>query len=195
VAHGKPFSIPEWGVVARTDGHGGGDNPYYIQKMFEFISDPANYVQFSVLFDFNAPEANYHLSGLDGVTAFPQAAAKFRELFGAATVPAPAPTPAPAPAPAADQTQPSVQLDLPAAGTMIKRRSTITMEATASDNVGVAAVEFSVNGRLVCRVLTSPYRCSASVGNKNESSYALTARAVDAAGNAASYSRTYSAAR
>jgi hypothetical protein len=196
LAHAKPFAIPEWGVVARADGHGGGDNPYYIQKMYEFISDPGNYVQFSVLFDVKAPEANYHLSGLDAPTAFPQGAAKFRQLFGAASVPAPTPTPIPTPtAPPADVTPPSVFLNLPAAGTMIARRSTVTLEATASDNTAVAAVEFSVNGRLVCRVTTSPYRCTTSVGSKNESSYVLTSRALDAAGNAASYSRTYSAAR
>jgi hypothetical protein len=193
VAHGKPLAIPEWGIVARSDGHGGGDNPYYIQKMYEFLSDPGNYVQFSSLFDFNAPEANYELSGLDGTLAFPQAAAKFRQLFGAAT-PAPAPVPAPAPAPG-DVTPPTVFLSVPAAGSLIARRSTITMEASATDNVGVAAVEFSVNGRLACRVVASPFRCTASVGNKNESAYTITSRAVDAAGNAASYSRTYGAAR
>ncbi|HUQ76732.1 MAG TPA: Ig-like domain-containing protein [Burkholderiales bacterium] len=199
VTHGKPFALPEWGVVARTDGHGGGDNPYFIQKMYEFIADPANYVQFSVLFDANAPEANYNLSGLDAATAFPQAAAKFRQLFATVTAPTPTPAPvpvpvpAPAPTPAADATPPSVALGTPPAGTVIRRRSTVTMEASASDNVGVVAVEFSINGRLACRVLTSPYRCSASVGNKNDTTYTLTARALDAAGNAASYSRTYSA--
>lgn len=30
-AHKKPFSIPEWGVWNQASGHGGGDNPYYIQ--------------------------------------------------------------------------------------------------------------------------------------------------------------------
>jgi hypothetical protein len=194
VAHGKPMAIPEWGVVARSDGHGGGDNPYYIQKMHEFVSDPGNYVQFSVLFDASAPEANYQLSGLDGTSAFPLAAAKFRQLFGAVTAPAPAPAPQPAPPPG-DATPPTVFLTLPTAGTTVARRATVTMEADASDNVGIAAVEFSVNGRLACRVVSSPYRCAASVGNKNEASYTLTARAVDAAGNATSYSRTYAAAR
>ena len=192
VAHGKPFAIPEWGVVARTDGHGGGDNPYFIQKMYEYIADPGNYVQFSVLFDVNAPEANYHLSGLDAPTVFPQAAGVFRQLF-AAVVPTPTPTPTPTPAPTPDSTPPSVFLTLPTAGTIVARRSSVTMEASASDNTSVAAVEFSINGRLACRVTASPYRCSASVGNKNESSYVLTARALDPAGNAASYSRTYSA--
>ena len=195
LARGKPLGIPEWGLVLRSDGHGGGDNPYFIQKMHEFISNPANYVQFQALFDVRAPEADYHITGLDQPTLFPQGAAKFRELFGVAAAPVPAPVPAPSPAPAPDLTPPSVSLDLPVAGTIIRRRATVTMEATASDNVGVAAVEFSINGRLACRVTTAPYRCSASVGNRNESNYVLAARAIDGAGNAASYSRIYTAGR
>jgi hypothetical protein len=193
LAHGKPFAIPEWGLYTRSDGHGGGDNPYYMQKMHEFIADPANYVQFNVYFDVKAPDGDHHISGLDAATAFPQAAAKYKQLFGAAAVTAPVPAPAPAPAP--DVTPPSVLLSLPAAGTTIGRRSTVTMEATASDNVSVVSVRFLVNGQLACRVVTSPYRCSASVGAPKNGTYTLTARAVDAAGNAASYSRTYSVKR
>jgi len=188
LSHGKPLAIPEWGLYTRSDGHGGGDNPYYIQKMHEFISDPGNYVLFHVYFDVNAPDGDHHISGLDAPTGFPQGAGAFRQLFGAAATPAPAPTPA-------DASPPTVFLSLPAAGSTIARRSAITMEASASDDVAVAAVEFSINGRLACRVTSAPYRCSASVGNRNESSYVLTARAVDTAGNAASYTRTYGAAR
>ena len=191
LARGKAFAIPEWGLYTRPDGHGGGDNPYYIEKMHQFIADPANAVLFHVYFDVKAPDGDHHISGLDAPTAFPSGAAKFRQLFGAATAPVPAPAPAPAP----DVTPPSVVLDRPVAGTIIKRRSTVTMEATASDNVGVASVEFSINGRLACRVTAVPYRCTASVGNRNDPNYVLTARAVDGAGNAASYSRTYTAGR
>ena len=46
VAHGKQLSIPEWGVWGRADGHGGGDNPFYIAKMHEFMTDPANRVAY-----------------------------------------------------------------------------------------------------------------------------------------------------
>jgi hypothetical protein len=191
LAHGKLLAIPEWGLYTRPDGHGGGDNPYYIQKMYEFISNPANSVLFHVYFDVKASDGDHHISGLDQPTAFPQAAAKHRQLFGAAI---PVVT-APAPAPAADRTPPSAYLTQPAAGTVLRRRTTITMEANASDNVGVAAVEFSIDGRLACRVTASPYRCRASTGSAAQSRYTLTARAVDAAGNAASYSRTYSGAR
>ena len=69
----------------------------------------------------------------------------------------------------------------------------MTMEASASDNVGVVRVEFSVNGRVACRATTTPYRCSASVGSNRVSSYVLTARALDAAGHSATHSRTYAA--
>ena len=45
-AHGKPMAFPEWGLLVRSDGHGGGDNPYFIQKMHDFFMDPANNVVF-----------------------------------------------------------------------------------------------------------------------------------------------------
>ncbi|HEX6154792.1 MAG TPA: Ig-like domain-containing protein, partial [Burkholderiales bacterium] len=103
--------------------------------------------------------------------------------------------PVAAPTPPGDMTPPSVFLSRPVAGTSIRRRSSVTVEATASDNVGVVRVEFSVNGRVACRATASPYRCSASIGSNRESSYTVTARAIDAAGHSASHSRTYSAAR
>ena len=36
---GKGFSLPEWGLYSGTDwkGHSGGDNPYYIKKMYGFF--------------------------------------------------------------------------------------------------------------------------------------------------------------
>ncbi|HWM41263.1 MAG TPA: glycosyl hydrolase, partial [Burkholderiales bacterium] len=41
-AHGKPLAFPEWGMLARQDGRGGGDNTYFVQKMRDFFMDPAN---------------------------------------------------------------------------------------------------------------------------------------------------------
>jgi len=187
-AHGKPFALPEWGLYTRSDGHGGGDNPYYIEKMQQFIADPANTVLFHVYFDVKAPDGDHHISGLDAVSAFPQSAAKFRQLFGAVSAPTTVQT-----TPPPDMTPPSVYLNRPTAGSTIRRGSTVTMEASASDNVGVVRVEFSVNGRVACRATTTPYRCSASVGSNRVSSYVLTARALDAAGHSATHSRTYAA--
>jgi Glycosyl hydrolase family 26 len=86
-AHGKPIAFPEWGVITRPDGHGGGDNPYYIQKMHEFITNPANKVVFHALFN-TSSDLDHRLNGPTyydnpgGSTRFPEAAARFKELFG-----------------------------------------------------------------------------------------------------------------
>ncbi len=89
-AHNKPLTYPEWGLAIRPDGHGGGDNTYFIEKMYEWIS--ANNVAFHNYFEFNGADGILHT--LTGNTAFPQGAAKFRELFGTgASVPATEPPP------------------------------------------------------------------------------------------------------
>lgn len=83
--HGKPFAIPEWGVFDRPDGHGGLDNPYFIEKMHAFINDPANGVYFHCYFDVQAGDGKHQLStGIRGDerTEFPHAATRFKELFG-----------------------------------------------------------------------------------------------------------------
>jgi hypothetical protein len=48
--HGKPLAIPEWGMVdsSMEKRSFGGDNPFYIRKMFEFITDPGNRVLFQI---------------------------------------------------------------------------------------------------------------------------------------------------
>ena len=33
-SHHKQLSMPEWGLALRSDGHGGGDDPYYLQQMW-----------------------------------------------------------------------------------------------------------------------------------------------------------------
>jgi len=82
---GKPLAIPEWGVNKREDGHGGLDNPLFIERMHAFIAERANNVAFHCYFDVNAPDGHHQLSpgksGNENV-AFPKSAAKFRVLFG-----------------------------------------------------------------------------------------------------------------
>jgi hypothetical protein len=93
-AHGKPLAFPEWGATIKSDGHGGGDNPYYIQKMHEFIANPANNVLFHSYFNLSA----WSQVGMDhritqatvydnpsGPTQMPNAAARYRQLFGPGT--------------------------------------------------------------------------------------------------------------
>lgn len=81
VRHGKPLAVPEWGVAIRDDGHGGGDNPFFIRRMHDFITNPANDVVFHVYFDVMAGDGAHQLSGRS--SPFPEAAAAYRELFGA----------------------------------------------------------------------------------------------------------------
>ena len=62
---------------------------------------------------------------------------------------------------------------------------TITLNATASDNVGVASVEFFIDGVSRGSDTTSPYSLGFNSTTLTNGTHALTARAVDAAGNAA----------
>jgi len=83
--HKKPFCLPEWGIHMPKDKHGGGDNPFFVEQMQRFIADPANNVYFHCYFDVTAPDGAHQLSpGKNGceTTRFPQAAAKFKALFG-----------------------------------------------------------------------------------------------------------------
>jgi hypothetical protein len=276
VAHGKPMAIPEWGLVTRSDGHGGGDNPFFMQKMYEFIMDPNNHVVFHAYFDVTwSATDNFRISPPSN--SFPVSSPMYKQMFGAVAANAApkvsitspgngqtvsgtiayaanatddvavsrvdffidstvvlrdsngpyggsldttaladgghtlkavaydaqgasattqisfttlnrAPTPR-------DTTAPSVSLTAPVAGTVIRRHSTVTLAASASDDVGVAFVDFLVNDRLVCRASTAPYRCSWNTGSRHPNSYAITARARDAAGNVSQSSYVYRAAR
>ncbi len=109
VTHNKLLSIPEWGVWNRPDGHGGGDNPLYISKMYDFVHAAENRVGFQIYFDVNWSDGGHQISDVNGTgsdtsaqhnyaTQYPDSAARYKALFGAAPVSAPTPTPTPAPA-------------------------------------------------------------------------------------------------
>ena len=97
-AHGKPMTFPEWGIAHRRDGHGGGDAPYFIERMYEWIR--ANPVAYHNYFEFADPSIDSKLFA----GSSPRAAKRFVELFGASSTgrpldgAAPAPTSATAPA-------------------------------------------------------------------------------------------------
>ncbi|GLY31157.1 glycosyl hydrolase [Kineosporia sp. NBRC 101731] len=73
---GKPMSLPEWGLWERQDGHGGGLDLWYLQKMGEFIADPDNGVAYQAYFEFNGDDGPHKL-----MTTYPDAAETFRGLF------------------------------------------------------------------------------------------------------------------
>jgi hypothetical protein len=83
------MAFPEWGVIIRSDGHGGGDNPHFIQRMHEFIMDPRNNVVFHTYFDVSSRGTHDHRitdptdkDNPGGPTRMPNAAALFKRLFG-----------------------------------------------------------------------------------------------------------------
>lgn len=82
-----------------------------------------------------------------------------------------------------DTIAPTVSITNPANNATVARRSTVTITATASDNVGVTRVEFSVNGALQCADATAPYSCNWNVPNAKNQTFQLQARALDQAGN------------
>jgi hypothetical protein len=76
-AHDKPLTLPEWGESIRSDGHGVGDDPYFINQMKAWIDSHnvafANY--------FNSDQAASQYDALtDG--KFPNALSAFASDFG-----------------------------------------------------------------------------------------------------------------
>lgn len=88
VAHNKPFTIPEWGLsnYAPWDGL---DNPYYVEKMYDYIHDTAKGVYYHSYFNIT-DKTSGQINGYHGVTQFvgenaiyfPVASVRFRQLFG-----------------------------------------------------------------------------------------------------------------
>jgi glycosyl hydrolase family 26 len=73
---GKRMTFPEWGLTLREDGHGGGDDPYFIQQMAAWIA--SNHVAYHVYFEFDASDGAHRLM----TGRFPSGAAVFRQQFG-----------------------------------------------------------------------------------------------------------------
>jgi regulation of enolase protein 1 (concanavalin A-like superfamily) len=86
-----------------------------------------------------------------------------------------------------DATAPTVTVTSPAAGSTVS--GSITLAATATDNVGVASVQFRVNGSSVGTADTAaPYATTWSTTGLAAGTYTVTAVASDAAGNQATSS-------
>jgi hypothetical protein len=77
-AHGKRFAVPEWGLVRSTGG--GGDNPFYIEKMHELFSANADILAYEAYYN-NAEENNVR-SSLHNPILNPHASRRYLQLFG-----------------------------------------------------------------------------------------------------------------
>lgn len=81
-----------------------------------------------------------------------------------------------------DITPPTVTLS--SSSTSVTSAGTITLSATAADNIGVARVEFRDGTTLLSTDTSAPYSASVGLTSTNNGTHSYTARAFDAAGNA-----------
>jgi hypothetical protein len=76
-SQGVPIALSEWGVTIRTDGHGLGDDPLYVDNMISWMTNRANRVAYESYFDYNTlpsgGDTNAELTGGD----FPNSLAAF----------------------------------------------------------------------------------------------------------------------
>jgi chitodextrinase len=100
------------------------------------------------------------------------------DIVALSTIAAPAPTPTP------DTTPPTVSMTAPAASSTVA--GTVTISASATDNVGVVGVQFKLDGaNLGAEVIAAPYTTSWNTTVAAAGAHTLTALARDAAGNTA----------
>jgi hypothetical protein len=75
-ANGKPMAFCEWGLAIRSDGHGLGDDPYFVNQMVSWMEN--NDVTFESYFDANSGGVNSLITG----GSFPNSLAAFRADLG-----------------------------------------------------------------------------------------------------------------
>jgi hypothetical protein len=80
-----------------------------------------------------------------------------------------------------DTTAPTVSVTTPATGATVS--GTVSVAASASDNIGVSKVEFYVNSVLAATDTASPYTYSWNTALVSNGTYSVMAKAYDAAGN------------
>jgi len=82
-----------------------------------------------------------------------------------------------------DVTKPSVTITSPAAGTAVTTAQTLTVAATAQDNIGISKVEFYDGAVLKATDTVAPYSFDWAVTDASNGTHSLAAKAYDAAGN------------
>ena len=80
-----------------------------------------------------------------------------------------------------DTSAPTTSITAPSAGSTVS--GTVTLSASASDNVGVTRVDFVVDGQPVGSDTTAPYSLSWDTNTVGNGSHSVVARALDAGGN------------
>jgi hypothetical protein len=174
LSHGKPLAFPEWGVITRSDGHGGGDNPYFVQKMQEFIFNPANYVAFHAYFNITNTKVDSRLTystaydNPTGSTRFPNSAARFKQLFGAAS---------------------SLTFTAPAAGATISGSFSDSSGCEVT-GTGIARVVFFMDTTQLNTEYSGPWQCKLDTRKFANGTHTLRATAYNSAGAATTVTRS-----
>jgi hypothetical protein len=83
-----------------------------------------------------------------------------------------------------DTTAPTVGITAPVANTTITGTS-VTIQAGASDNIGVTKVEFYIDNNIISTDTSEPYAATLDSTKQTNGNHTLTAKAYDAAGNVA----------
>jgi Glycosyl hydrolase family 26 len=77
-SHGKPLAFTEWGVAIRSDGHGLGDDPYFVSQMISWMQNPSDNVAYESYFDSDSGGTNSLITG----GSFPNSLAAFTAGLG-----------------------------------------------------------------------------------------------------------------
>ena len=84
--------------------------------------------------------------------------------------------------PVPNATPPTIAITSPVGCALVQEKSTVTISATASDNIGVTRVEFYVNGQLIYSDITPSCVSASKVSAAPGRIYQLQAKAYDAQG-------------
>jgi hypothetical protein len=77
-SHGKQLAFTEWGVAIRSDGHGLGDDPFFVSQMISWMHSASNNVTYESYFDSNSGGTNSLITG----GMFPNSLAAFTAGLG-----------------------------------------------------------------------------------------------------------------
>jgi hypothetical protein len=170
IAHGKPLGFAEWGVIIAADGHGGGDNPYFIDRMYEFIANPANNVAFHTYFGI----ASWTSRGFDtrvtastayddpqGSTRMPSAAGRFKQRFGSSG--------------------PSIAFSAPVSGATISGSFSNSTGCQVT-GTGIAKVVFFMDATQLNTESYSPWQCTLDTRKFANGTHTLRAVGYNSAG-------------
>lgn len=182
--HGKPLTYPEWGLIERPDGHGGGDNPFFLERMYDWLAANRHAIAFQAYFDPNPRSltANH----------YPSSAVRFRQLFST-DFPAVSPPTVQQPVQSVSGSVavrvhggPTVRIKRPRDRVKLRKRR-VVVRAQATAPKGLRRVTFRIGARTKCFDRKAPFRCKIRKLKRGKA-YQIVVTVTDKAGWTASSS-------